>query len=180
MTLCAAIEVPATRTVPAHVVLACDSFLGGDASSDKIDRPKWFQRAGVTVAYAGELALAQALQNTKLPWRRRRRNEDPVAYACTVIVPVIRALNGHQPVRTSFLVVVGGQVLFVGDDLGVSRSSYGYNAIGIGAVEAMVVMRVLRDLPRPPSPAAILERTLAAVAEHLPGVALPLRMERIE
>lgn len=181
MTCCAALEVPATADDPAHVYLGCDSFLGTEEIADKIDRPKWFRRSGVVLAFAGSLQLAQTLEYSAKPWRTLRKGEDPLAYVCRVVVPAIKIASAGSKIDTSFLAVVGGQVIHIGDDLGASRSTYGYNAIGVGSMGVTAALRALSKLPEKirPSPKDRLKLALEGVVEHTNGVAHPMRVERV-
>lgn len=181
MTCCAALEVSATETDVGHVFIGCDSFLGSEEWADKIDRPKWFRRSGVVLAYAGSLHLAQSLEFNLKPWRTLRKDEDPLAYVCRVVVPAIKTLATGSKIDTSFLAVVGGQVIHIGDDLGVSRSNYGYNAIGVGSMGVTTALRALNKLPERnrPTPRDRLRLALEGVVEHTMGVAHPVRVERV-
>lgn len=164
--------------------LGCDSWLGTDSASNRIDRPKWVRMGPrFAVAFAGSLRGIQVLQGTKL--RKQRRGEDGQAYLVECANRIHAAFKKHGANSekdgpsghdATFIVALGGRVYAIQEDYSVMRSALGWATAGAGESYAAAALVTLGDsMP----PAKRITRALEVSAMLSPGVCGPFFVEEV-
>lgn len=160
---------------PRSVWLGCDSFIGDDTLVDLVDRPKWFDRGRVTIAYAGVLTLPQAMESIRWPGRRKGQT---LARHLVSVVDALRtaARKTDTPTKDADLLIVAEGAVYTAEELTqVVRSARGYTAIGGGQKYALGALAATEDKP----PRERVERALAAAETWSPGVRRPFHIREI-
>ena len=156
--------------------IGADSFVGNADSRDINDRSKIRKRGAAWVAFAGDLAIGQAVESSP-PWDARKRGEDTRDYLVRAVAPKVRAIHRDtpQPGAFSMLVVLDAKAFEVGFDGGVRRSLRGVVAIGAGESFALGALHALAQEP----PERRVRAALAAAAEWSPHVVRPFHIVRV-
>lgn len=163
-----------------QVWLGSDSYLGDADSRDILDRPKWFRKGPLVLAYYGGFREAQVLEHS-LTIRQPRRNEKPMTFLTNAVAKVVQEgmdANGvhrnNGEVGAGFLLVYSGLLYTLQEDFSVVRSRRGYAALGIGSAYALGALAALRT--RLPPREAITE-ALQHTCDWCPQVSKPITVE---
>lgn len=125
-------------------VVACDSYNGSDELRDVMDRPKWVRNGPVLIACSGSQRAMQVAQYAT-KFRYPKKGEEDLAYLIDAVAEPIReaiddadAADGECGLGS--IVVFRGRAYLIDEAFGVTRSSYGYCAIGAGACYALALL----------------------------------------
>lgn len=118
------------------VHVACDASITAGDSRETSAEPKWWQHHGVLVAYAGDLRAAMIARDTHR--RQRPPTVDSLAYVERLRERTRRAFKRERIAADAvhLLVALRGRAYVVASGV-VTRSEYGYCAIGTGAEYAL-------------------------------------------
>lgn len=157
MTLVIALE------VPRGVLVACDSFLGTVTSRDVIDAPKWFKASSsLLVGYAGSVRAAQVAERA-VRYRRQRKSEDDRGYLQAVVEAIREAhhalIDDDSDPEAEYLLAYRGRAYTLQEGYGLTRSAYGFAAIGAASAEALSALHATADL----APRTRAERVMQSV-----------------
>lgn len=165
MTVVAAIEHDGAAYV------ACDSSITADDARETSAEPKWWLHHGVLVAYAGDLRAAMVARDAHR--RQRAPSVDALSYVERLHERTRKAFKRERIDNDAvdLLVALRGRVYVVSGGT-VTRSEYGYCAIGGGAEYALGSLATSSGDP--------VERVRAAVVaaiRHSASCGEPVRTE---
>ena len=161
------------------VWIGSDSFLGTDTTRDVMDRPKWFWKGPLLLAYSGDCRSAQVIEHSP-NFRVFRKSDTEDSYLITVVAEGIRkrlgrvaAVKTTQSVESSqaeFIMAFRGKLYTVQEDLSIIRSKHGYVASGAGQEFALGALAALYgDV----APEECMRRALEAAGKHSSQVCAP-------
>lgn len=160
---------------PDGVWLGTDSFLGSEGVRDLHDGPKWRRVGPLVVAFAGSVRFAQGLAGLKVKGRPKRGESVPDWLARVVVAPLLEAGTWSRSGSSgsSLLMLCGGRIYEMGDDLGIARSARGFAAAGAGYEYAYGSLHSTSHMDAPFRVRAALE----AACEFSPLCCAPLHVE---
>ena len=146
------------------VIMCGDGLIGGDEGwRDQVDRPKFRRFGDILIGVAGSVRPTQIVETCN--FRRQHRDEDDYDYILTGVAEHIRlALKDGDGSTENFSAIVAyhGKAYEMDGHCGFYRSSYGYHAVGSGA---MLALGVLADTDGV-EPQARMERVFRAAGRH--------------
>lgn len=153
------------------VVVGCDSSIVRDDARETVDTPKWWIHHGVLVAFAGDLHAARIAREAH--HRQRAPGVDVLAYVERLNARTRAALRRERIAMDSLdlLVAVRGRAYVIASNA-VTRSEYGYAAIGSGEEYAL---GSLASTERQ-APTWRVEQAIAAAARHSSTCSPPSRV----
>jgi len=162
-----------------------DSFVGTEAWSDVTDRPKFFRRSGLLVAFAGSFRSANIFQH-QVKFRSRRSGEDAHRYLVACVAGAIREAFSKEGANlrrdgaadeadNDWIVCADGKAWVIQPDYSVTRSARGFAAAGAGYAYAL---GALSAMPVTLSPRKRILRALAIAADWSPQVRPPFYVEK--
>jgi len=157
---------------PGGVLVGCDAFVGNADSRDVTVAPKWWRRAGLLIAYAGDILVPQVAACAPARFRRRVLESD--ADFVTRYARALREIHRERRVsfgQTDYLIAYRDGAYLVQSDATVVRSAHGYAAIGAGEDFALGSLATSEGRP----PMARVTAALEAAERHATQVARPWR-----
>lgn len=161
VTCCVGIELADRK-----VVLVADSSVSDDDETDLLVEPKVWLQAGYGWAYAGDVCVQDVFKCADIP---TFAENGPAGYVGAVkprivqeVIPTLRhtlqavGMTKEDAPEFELLLAAGGELYHVDETFAVTRSPYGYNAIGSGAAYARGALATCRRLSKTRALAALL------------------------